>query len=97
MVLNIRNSAVGARYIAKMTPRIQLDCARPGSGLEAAVPMHNVVGALPDGLSSDPEPGFWVRCRPNSDQCGHKSVIMFIFLYEQLYLSIFIRLVPEWY
>ena len=80
-----------------MTPRIQLDCARPESGLGAAVPMRKLVGALPDGLSLDPELGFWVRCRPNSDQCGHKLVIMFIFLYEQLYLSIFIRLVPEWY
>ena len=74
-----------------MTPRIPLDCARPESGLGAAVLVSKRVGALPDGLSSDSELGFWVRCRPNPDQCGHKSVIMFIFLYEQLYLSIFIR------
>ena len=47
--------------------------------------------ALPDGLSLGPELGFWVKCRPNSDQCWRKLVIMFIFLYEQLYLSIFIR------
>ena len=78
-------------YMEKMTPRIPLDCARPGSRLGAAVLVSNRVGAHPDDLSSDPELGFWVRCRPNPDQCGHKSVIMFIFLYEQLYLSIFIR------
>ena len=92
-LLNIRNCAVGARYIGKWTPLLALGRSRPGRALELPRPVPRVVGALPKGLSLGPELGFWVRCWSTSDRRGHKLVIMFIFLYEQLYLSI----LTHWY